>query len=485
MFKQMATATLALFLAVATAGPVHAQQNAGEPTWTVNFKDSDIREVIKFISEVTGKTVVIDPRVKGRVEVISQKPLNEPELVDLFRSVLEVHDFTLIEVDDIVRIVPLKDARSSPLPVTEDADGEDGYVTEVIQLKNIAAAKVLPVLRPLVPQHSHLAAYAPSNAIVVSDTAANIRRVKDIITKIDTAALPTTEIIQLRYADADDLVATLTKLDRASGGKNASPANQLMLVADKRNNSILITGEDIQRERVKALISRLDRQRDQEGNVRVVYLQYANAKDVAAVLTKVVQNMEKLAPAAGKKAAKNSATVEADEETNSLLITASGDLQNSLLSVVDRLDIRRAQVLVEAIIVEINADAEESLGVEWLFSNESDGILGSSISNTGPIGQVASGAFNENLTDIAGGLAATTGQVLGVVGATGSERFVTLLTALKNSNNANILSTPSLMTMDNHEASISVGQQVPFQTGSFSSTGNGTGISSPFTTTQL
>jgi Type II secretory pathway, component PulD len=160
-----------------------AQGAQPQQTWTINFKDSDIHEVIKFVAEVTGKTLVIDPRVKGRVKVISQKPLTERELMELFRSVLEVHDFTIVEVGNVVRVVPLKDARSSPLPVRDNPAFDEGYVTQVIQLKNIAAAKVLPVLRPLVPQHSHLAAYDPSNAIVVSDTAANIERIKEIIEK--------------------------------------------------------------------------------------------------------------------------------------------------------------------------------------------------------------------------------------------------------------------------------------------------------------
>jgi len=196
--------------------------------------------------------------------------------------------------------------------------------------------------------------------------------------------------------------------------------------------------------------------------------------------------MQKITPgaAAGKKGAGGGGTVEADEETNSLLITADVDIQNTLMTVVERLDIRRAQVLVEAIIVEINANTKEELGVEWLFANEAEGILGSSIAGKAPVGAIAQGAFQESIETIATGLAGTTGQVLGAVGTTGAEKFVALLKAFQDSTNANILSTPSLMTMDNHEASISVGSKVPFQTGSFSSTGNGGGITSPFTTTQ-
>ncbi|WP_018013452.1 type II secretion system secretin GspD [Teredinibacter turnerae] len=457
---------------------------AQQQTWTVNFKDSDINEVIKFVAEVTGKTMVIDPRVKGRVKVISQKPLNERELIELFRSVLEVHDFTLVEVGNVVRIVPLKDARSSPLPVKDDADIDEGYITQVIQLKNIAAAKVLPVLRPLVPQHSHLAAYDPSNAIVVSDTAANIERIKEVIEKIDTAAMPVTEVIELKYADSESLVATLAKLDGAN--KQGNSANQITMVADKRNNAILLSGEDLQRQRVKQLIRRLDRPQLQTGNVRVVYLEYATAKDVATVLSKVVQNMAKMTPGGDKGAARQGATVEADEATNSLLITAEGDQLDAIMAVVDRLDIRRAQVLVEAIIVEMTLGDKESLGIDWMFKNATQGLIGASTAGgTGAAGVAAAlfGGAEDAAAQLLTALGGSDGQTLGVAGESGGEDFLVLVNMLQSNSNANILSTPTLLTMDNNEAMISVGQNVPFVTGSFTNTG-GNGGTSPFQTIQ-
>lgn len=501
MFKNYRAIAMAGFLAVATSGSVWAQNQdqgavTGEPTFTVNFKDTDIQEIIKFVADVTGKTIVVDPRVKGRVKVISNRQVDKDGLMELFRSVLEVHDFMVVEVGEVVRIIPLKDARNSPVPVTEEGDTEEeGFITQVIQLKNIDAAKVLPVLRPLVPQHSHLASYPDSNAIVVSDTYANIKRLREVIEKIDTAALPTTEVIDLKYADAEELVATITKLGRAE--QKGSAANQLQMVADTRNNAILLSGEDVHRERAKRLIRRLDRSQQQAGNVRVIYLDYAKAKDVATVLTKVVQNMQKTSPGGEAKNPNNGATVEADEDTNALLITGNVDVINSLMTIVEHLDIRRAQVLVEAIIVTVNAEAGKDLGVEWMFSNSEKGIVGSSIngrSNT--IGGVASGIFegenggdddddtSSGIQSIATALAGNIGQALGVAGTSGDENFIALLRALKSSNDANILSTPSLLTMDNHEASISVGQQVPFQTGSFSSVQGGGGITSPFTTTR-
>ena len=240
-----------------------------EQTWTVNFKDTHIQEVIKFVADVTGKTTIIDQRVKGRVKVISAKPLNEAELLNLFRTVLEIHDYTLVEVDNILRVVPLKDARSSPVPVTDPAHREDGFVTQVIQLQNIAAAKVLPVIRPLVPQHSHLAAYDPSNAIVISDSIENIERIRKLIERIDKSATPVTDVVELKYANAEEMVQTLTKLDKDEQSRGSQ--NNVTLISDKRNNAVLITGEELQRQRVKMLLRKLDKPRQQTGNVRVVY----------------------------------------------------------------------------------------------------------------------------------------------------------------------------------------------------------------------
>ncbi|MFT5082164.1 MAG: general secretion pathway protein D [Lentisphaeria bacterium] len=469
-----------------------------EPTYTVQFNDSDILEVIKFVQDATGKTMLIDPRVKGRIKIMSSKPVNKKELFALFRSIMEIHDVTVIEVGDIVRIIPLKDARTSPTEVNRKAKADDSeYVTEVIQLKNIDAAKVIPVLRPMVPQHSHLAAYPPSNAVLIIDTEANIARVKDVIEQIDRAALPVTEIVNLKYADAEEMVAVLEKLG-GPAAKKAPSSNQLIMIADKRNNAILLSGEEVKRAQAKELIYSLDQPQKQSGNVRVVYLEYADAKEVATVLSKVVQNMSKLSPSGGSKSKsasnKDGATVEADEATNALLITASGDMLNSLLAVVHRLDIRRAQVLVEAIIVELTGTDEGQLGIEWLFANENDGVFGGSSNGPSTNLGVASGLLGNvdgsastaasRLGGIAGGIAGNEGELLGLVGLNGADKFATILTALKKNGKANILSTPSLLTMDNKEATISVGQSVPFRTGSFTSTGSSSSPSNPFTTIQ-
>ena len=489
MLKQITKFGTSVSLAVALSAAAWAEQ-----TWTVNFKDSDIQEVIKFVADVTGKTTVVDQRVKGRVKVISSKPLNQEELLHLFRTVLELHDYTVVEVGDVIRIVPLKDARSSPVPVTDQSTAEKGFVTQVIQLQNIAAAKVLPVIRPLVPQHSHLAAYDPSNSIVISDSIDNIDRIRSLIEKIDKSATPVTDVVELRYASAEEMVQTLTKIDKDESTRRGSQ-NEVTLIADKRNNAVLVTGEELQRQRIKVLLRKLDRPKPQTGNVRVIYLEYAKAKPTAEVLTKVVANLSKLGPGGGKsESAQTSATVEADEETNALLITAEGDTLNSLLEVVERLDIRRAQVLIEAIIVDVAEGSGLDLGVSWMARNSQNGIYGASNGGGGDLAAAALGGAiaqddDDNkiaaLTSLATELAKSTtpaGQVLGLVGTNDDVDFNVVLKALETDSKTNILSTPTLLTLDNTEASFTVGQSVPFITGSFSNTG--TGVGSPFQTIQ-
>lgn len=453
-----------------------------ERAWTVNFKDSDIQEVIRFVADVTGKTVVIDPRVKGKVKVISAEPLNKDELYNLFLSVLEIQGFTAVEAGNIVRVIPNKEARSSPAPISGRGSGlSDEYSTQVISLKNVSAAKMLPVLRPLVPQQSHLAAYEPGNAIIIADTSANIDRIRALIQKVDREAVEGTDVVELKYAQADEMVRIIGELYPQSSGTAAN----WLLVGDQRTNSVLVKGPDIDREKIKALIQRMDRPGPQSGNVRVIYLEYADAEALSQVLNNIVQNTNQ----GGQQQASGSfvrASVEADVDTNALLITAEGETLKTLLSVVERLDIRRAQVLVEAIIVEVNDNAARELGVQWLFQDR-HGVYGSSaFSPSGASLRNISGAAlsddDNQLADLTGALAGTGGQTLGFGRVRDDINFNVLLNALQGNTGANILSTPNLLTLDNNSASITVGDNVPFRTGSF--TDSGEGSANPFTTIQ-
>lgn len=475
------TVLLLLQLAVANSAVAQTAAGANEQTWTVNFKETDIHELIRFVGKASGKTMIIDPKVKGKVQVISASPVNRAQLYELFLSILEVHGFAAVESGEVTRIIPSKDARSSPVPVVSQfANSQSSEViTEVIQLENISAAKLIPVLRPLAPQQAHMAAYAPSNAIIISDTTANITRIKQVIKSIDLSAVQKTDIVALEHASAEEVVRMLAQLNKSESVKGQAETKKIVMVSDKRTNSVLVSGDELERQRVKSLIKFLDTPLAQSGNVKVMYLEYAQAKDLAEVLTKVVQNMERMSQKDKTKsaAANSSATIEADEGTNSLIVTAEADVMQSLVAVIERLDIRRAQVLVEAIIVEMSYDNGKALGVEWLFVDDK-GSYGSS-TNAGLGGSIAAATFDadgdvgDTRAGVATAISQAAGQVLGFGKLDDDLSFNVVINALNNDTDANILSTPSIMTLDNEEASIVVGQSIPFVTGSFTSTGSG------------
>ena len=462
--------------------------------YTVNLKDTDIQEFIKFVADVTETTMVIDPNVKGKVRVISSKPVTQAELYDLFLSILDVQGYTAVRSGKVIRIVPAKDARSSPVPIMADqsAVGSDEYVTQVIRLDNISAAKLIPVLRPLVPQQAHMAAYAPSNAIIISDIRSNIGRIVEIIERMDRSAVQTTEIIRLRYGVAEDVVTMLNTLEKSRQGEGAEADKEAVLVADKRTNSVVVTADELTVDRIRKLVSYLDTPLEQSGNVRVIYLEYADAMEVAEVLTRVVQNISRLEEGGSNRRQGNSdSTIEADEGTNSLIITADTDEMAALEAVIARLDIRRAQVLIEAIIVEMDVTEGQELGLQWLFSNDS-GMFGSNISASEAQRQRNQGIADALLPDdgsenigtraVAGALSQVPGTTLGWGVVDEDLTMTVILNALESDANSNILSTPSLLTLDNEEAYITVGQQVPFVTGSYTNTGTGNGAQNPFQT---
>ena len=479
-------------IAVTAALTLSAVSAAQE--YTVNLKDTDIQEFIKFVADVTGTTMVVDPNVKGKVRVISSKPVSQAELYDLFLSILDVQGYTAVRSGQVVRIVPSKDARSSPVPIMDDqsAVGNDEYVTQVIRLDNISAAKLIPVLRPLVPQQAHMAAYAPSNAIIISDIRSNIGRIVDIIERMDRSAIQTTEIIRLKYGVAEDVVTMLNTLEKSRQGEGADADKEAVLVADKRTNSVVVTADELSVDRIRKLVAYLDTPLEQSGNVRVIYLEYADATETAEVLTRVMQNISRLEEGgSNKRAGSGESTIEADDGTNSLIITADTDEMAALEAVIARLDIRRAQVLIEAIIVEMTVTEGQDLGLQWLFAND-NGVYGSNITTDEArrqsLGQLGGalvpddGSENIGTREVAASLATIPGTTLGWGVVDESLTMTVILNALESQGNNNILSTPSLLTLDNEEAYITVGSEVPFVTGSYTNTGVGNGASNPFQT---
>lgn len=481
--------SVSLLMSQLTVAPALAQE------YTVNLKDTDIQELIKFVADVTGSTIVVDPSVKGKIKVISSKPVTEAELYDLFLSILDVHGYTAVRTGSVIRIIPNKDARSAPVdvPPPEGIGNNDEYVTQVIRLENISAAKLIPVLRPLVPQQAHMAAYAPSNAIIISDIRSNINRIVEIIDRMDRSAVQRTQVIKLRYAVAEDVVQMLQTLEKQTKGDGADASDEVTLVADKRTNSVVVTADELNAERIEELISYLDTPLEQSGNVKVIYLEYANATEVSEVLTRVMQNITRMDDEGNRKrSSASNSTIEADEGTNALIITADADEMAALEAVIARLDIRRAQVLVEAIIVEMEITDSQELGLQWLFADDS-GAFGSNISTStaqqqrnAAIGNAILGEDNSNddigVRDLAGALSQVPGTTLGWGVVDDSLSMSVILNALETQGNANILSTPSLLTLDNQEAYITVGQNVPFVTGSYTNTGGTNNVQNPFQT---
>ena len=478
-------------LAQVEAQPVDAQ---GETRWAVNFNDTDIQDVIKSIAGLTGKTFIIDPKVRGPIKVINSKPLNAKELYELFLASLDVHGFTAVESGNIVRIVMNRDARNLPIPTENNVTNKDDlYITQVIPLKNTSAAKILAALRPLVPQYGHLTTYEPSNALIITDTRANVARMNELVVQLDKIGVTHTDVIPLRYANSADVVAMLTQLEKPdpNRGMTTSPP---VIVADKRTNAVVISGDDLTRQRLKLLVSDLDRPQSKNNNVRVVYLKYAKAEEVAKVLSGMLQSLGQGKAAEGAPANAATPAVQADEATNSVLITADVDTMDTMLSIIDNLDIRRAQVLVEAIIVEITGNNAKEIGIEWMYQTDDAGFGGFTSGST--LGSVGGAALNlldepatstEALGTLATGINAVQAPVFGIGRLGSNVNFLAVLKLLQTTESSNILSTPSLLTTDNNEASILVGQQVPFVTGSYSGVGNtgttgNTSFSSPFNT---
>lgn len=500
--RVLVLAMLSMAGSLAAAEP---KPSVPEQTWTVNFKDTDIVEVVKFVQEVTGKPMIVDPKVRGPIRVIANKPLNKKDLYDLFLAVLDVHGFTAFESDGVVRIIVNREARNLPIPTEQTIRSrDDGYITQIIQLNNISAAKVLAAVRPLVPQYAHLSAYEPSNALIISDTRANIARINDLILQMDKAAVLATDVVQLRYAQAADVVAMITQLEKPDPNRGVTTSPPIV-VADKRINAVIVSGDEMSRQRIKGVVESLDRPQTKNANVRVVYLKYSKATDVAKVLTGMSQGQNQGAKP-GEGGAGGQTNIQADEATNSILITADSDNMQSLLAIVEKLDIRRAQVLVEAIIVEVGDNGKKEMGVQWMYADAKNGF-GTSNDGSGNLATMGSGAFklkttgttdaaqqirDTGLKELAAGLSGVTGQAFGAAYLGDSTSFVGLLKMLQTRSNTNVLSTPNLLTTDNTKATISVGQKVPFKTGSYSGSTSGTSttgslnssFSSPFNTIQ-
>ena len=470
---------------------------------TLNLKDAEINALVESMSVLTGKNFIVDPRVKGRVTIISSKPMDEKELYEVFLAVLGVHGFAAIPSGNVIKIVPAAGAKQENVPTVDQRSGAepDQIVTRVIQVQNVSAAQIVPILRPLIPPQGHLAAYTPTNVLIISDAAANVERIASIIARVDLASNEEVEIVPLRHASATEIVRVLTALEqgRAKADPAAAAGALPRMVADERTNSVLLSGDKASRLRLRALILHLDTPVDGSGNTQVIYLRYAKAKNLVTVLQGVSKSLSNeatrntptsgqvggTAPGGGSSSGgAGLVDIQADEATNSLVITAPPELIRPLRTVIAQLDVRRAQVLVEAVIAEISAEKTAELGVQWVAGTNN--VVGFTNLNTGnsSLANIIGLALKANSGTLTDTSLLPEGMHLGIGDFSQGNPFGALISALAKDADTNVLSTPTVVTMDNEEAEIIVGQNVPFVTGSYT-TSTSTGSSGSSTASQV
>jgi general secretion pathway protein D len=507
----LAIAALLASLTLPAAAQVKSQDG---PTITPNYKDADLSQIIQAVSEVTGKNFIIDPRVNAKVTMLSATPMSPAAFYEAFLSVLQVYGYVAVPAGKVIKIVPNTDARQLPandLP-NDVSRTSDEIVTQIISMKNVSAAQLVPILRPLIPQYGQLAAYAAGNMLIISDRASNVSRIVRIIQRMDESGDEPIEVIALHNASAADVVRIVNSLNQGGQGAEAAGA-AAKIVADDRTNSILLTGEKSQRLKLKALIINMDTPLATGGDTQVRYLRYADAEKIAdklkgqATATAKAQGGPPTAgTGGGTPNVDASVTIWADVSTNALIITAPPKIMKSLMAVIDKLDIRRAQVQVEAIIVEIDVNKSSSLGVQWLLDGgNSYGYGVTNLPTTGGTSIVDLASAVLGATGTTTTLPTTTGTTgisgtggissstvgtgatfaLGRYNANTKKGFAALIQAIRSDGSSNIISTPSLITMNNEEAEVKVTQEIPLITGSYSSsTASVSGTTSPFTTIQ-
>ncbi len=433
---------------------------AEDQYWQLAMKDAELRDVVQEMSSVLGATVVLDPRVQGRITVISEEALDRDGVRQLFYSVLEAHGFAIVDQGDRLLIIPAAEAKAK----AGNAEGSDqAFVTQVIELNASVAADLAGLLRPLVSTHGYVGPSASANALIITDTASNTRRIADLVRQLDGGTRHDYSVVELRRAQASDVAKVMQQsLDKKSTG----PASQV--IADASANRLVILGNKAVRERLSKLARSLDTVPTQQSeNSRVVRLRHSDAKQLAEVLETVAQGMQQETSLgnATQKATAREVMVAADESQNALVIMADPAQVRSLENIVRQLDQPRSQVLIHAAIVEISGDIVDTLGVQWgVNSGNAQGGI------TFPGTNIQIGALADSTSTL------PEGAVLQL----GNDRFNALISALASDTNNNVLSTPSLLTLDNQEAEILVGQNVPFKTGSY--TGTGESSQNPFTT---
>lgn len=506
-------------------------------TWKINLRDADLTAFINEVADITGKNFAVDPRVRGNVTVISNKPLNKDEVYDLFLGVLNVNGVVAIPSGNTIKLVPDSNVKNSGIPYdSRNRMRGDQIVTRVIWLENTNPNDLIPALRPLMPQFAHMAAIAGTNALIVSDRAANIYQLENIIRNLDGTGQNDIEAINLQSSQAEEIITQLEAMSATGASKDFSGA-RIRIIADNRTNRILVKGDPETRKRIRHMIEMLDvPSADRLGGLKVFRLKYASAKNLSEILQGLVtgqavsssnsnngssnssnpinnlmgNNQNSSSNTSGSNGSsistpsinlngnsnnnnqnsissfsQNGVSIIADNAQNSLVVKADPQLMREIESAIQQLDVRRQQVLIEAAIIEVSGKDADQLGVQWALGDINSGIGLINFTNAGSsLASLAAGYLTGGASGLGSAIGAGSSIALGKYkeGADGSRQlYGALIQALKENTASNLLSTPSIVTMDNEEAYIVVGQNVPFVTGSV--TTNSTGIN-PYTTVE-
>ncbi len=446
--------------------------DAGNDGVTMNMRDADIRSVIQWVSDITGKNILVHNAVTGNVTIISAGPVSSEEAYELFLSALQVNGFAAQENDGVISIVPESVAAQGNTPFSSDSGSS--VVTRVLPVKHIPATQLIGLLRPLLPEHSQIAADSSSNSLVVVDRVDNIEKIENILARMDKPSNSEFDVVKLKHANASDILQSLSQLMPPGGDPAASLSVKFSV--DERSNSVLMYGDASRRSNLRKLITRLDQPVQGDGSTQVVYLNYVDATELVPILESMagVQAQEQ-----GQE--RMNVSVEASESTNALVISAPPALMSDMKRVVSQIDIRKAQVLIEALVVQVNNSVANDIGVSWISTesvlNDPDGGVLSAVNTLGNLPLAAVSDALSPVPNIGTDFNPAAGLTFGFF-RNGSLRAA--IRALSSNSNANILSTPTIIALDNEEAELLVGQSVPFLTGQ--STGSASSTADPFNT---
>lgn len=478
----------------------------------LNFQAADIQAVVKAVSQMTRRNFLLDPRVKGQITIISARPVSTAAAYQIFLSALKAQGFTAVEGIGVTKIVPATEAKTGADVNLQDMPrGGEQMMTHIQIVQHSSASQMIPLLRPLMSPTSQLSAYDPANALIITDYADNIRRMLRIVEKVDQPVSGDVTIIPLTHASALDLADTITRLTQSGAGQPGQPGipqpgvgagDRLTIIPDLRTNSLLVRADNPGRvNQVRSLVEKLDVPAVSGGQTRVIYLRNADAVKLADVLRGLLSGEARAQSAAavpvaglaaglrptGTGRTTEASLIQADEATNALIINAPDAVYNNLRGVIEKLDVRRTQVYVEALIVEMTANTADELGIQWAAAGQAGvgavaGIQNFPNANPG----IANAVLNPaSLANSGGLLLAYLGDRITLPDGTVVRSLGALARALEQRSLANVLSTPNLLTLDNAEAKITVGQNVPFVTGSYAqavSTGTTGAVVNPFQT---